>query len=608
MVGAGSLCRHVPKSSIVTEISPVGTVNCELDRVPPGHQTEPSAFRSLLWFQSLSDFTTYRQYVDELRDAFPQPTSDRKHDAYFVFSILRSLDRVDSMKSTVPILGQLRELDYDGAAAARVSESISSVEQVTDRLARQLEGISIVGHPLSHTNVNGIPSIAAIIGGLLPTIYNPNLVTDASGRGLVETEFAVIAMVADLIGYDPLTASGLFTFGGTGTNLYGVRIGIEKAFPGAMQNGLPPGGVILASDQSHYCRMSVAGWLGIGEKNVVAVPTGIDNAIDLSALERAAREAVESGQRIVCIIATMGTTDSLGIDDLQAIVEMRDRLVEQYALDYCPHVHADAVIGWAWSVFNDYDFDANPLSFRRRAITALAAVSRRISQLAAADSLGIDFHKTGFAPYISSLLMVKDAQDLQLLARDRAQMPYLFNTGQRHPGTYSLETSRSGSGVLAAYASLQLLGKSGMRSLLGHMVDVAEQLRENLEGHSTTTVVNEKNFGTVTLFRVYPKGVDTWTVKRRERTDPEYREQLIRHNQYNRRLYRFIEEHALQGEGPLISMTDCHRTTDYGEPIAAMKSYIMSPFVEHHHVDQLLRSVIAAQEAIDPPVCDVAVS
>ena len=54
--------------------------------------------------------------------------------------------------------------------------------------------------------------------------------------------------------------------------------------------------------------------------------------------------------------------------------------------------------------------------------------------------------------------------------------------------------------------------------------------------------------------------------------------------------------------GPLISMTDCHRKTDEGVPIAAMKSYIMSPFVEYEHVDQLLRSVIAAQDAIDKSI------
>ncbi len=366
-----------------------------------------------------------------------------------------------------------------------------------------------------------------------------------------------------------------------------------------MQSGLPPGGVILASDQSHYCRMSVAGWLGIGENNVIAVRTRTNNEIDVALLERSARDAIEAGKRVVCIIATMGTTDSLGIDDLQAIVKLRDQLVDEYALDYRPHIHADAVIGWAWSVFNDYDFNVNPLGFRPRATRTLAGVSRRMSHLSSADSFGIDFHKTGFAPYISSLFMVRERDDLALLRRAPAVMPYLFNTGQQHPGTYTLETSRSGSGILSAYASLHLLGRIGLQSLLGHIVDVAEQLRENLEAHSTTSVVNDENFGTVTLFRVYPQGVDTWSIKERERTDPGFRDDVRKYNDYNRRIYRQLERDALQGAGPLISLTECYRTTDYGEPIVAMKSYIMSPFVQYEHVSQLLKSVISAQRAID---------
>ena len=81
---------------------------------------------------------------------------------------------------------------------------------------------------------------------------------------------------------------------------------------------------------------------------------------------------------------------------------------------------------------------------------ALAAAGRRISKLHRADSIGIDFHKTGFAPYISSLFLVRDRADLQHLVRGRDEMPYLFQTGERHPGVFTLETSRGGGGVLAA--------------------------------------------------------------------------------------------------------------------------------------------------------------
>ena len=324
----------------------------------------------------------YQELLARLRDTFPAPVSDRKHDAYFVFSILRALDQVDDLKSEVPLLGRPRTLDYAAAERAELSEEGHSVEEVARQLVGQLEGMPIWGHPRTQINVVPPPSIPSVIGSLLPAIYNPNLVSDDTSYGLMLTEAAVVAMVSRLVGYDPVRAAGVFTFGGTGTVLYGAKLGIEKAFPDAMDNGVPGGGMILASAQSHYCRLNVAGWLGLGEKSVVAVPTHLENDIRVDRLEAAAREALDQGRRIVALVATMGTTDAFGIDDLDAIVDLRDRLVEEYDLDYRPHIHADAVIGWAWSVFNDYDFEANPLGFRLRTVRALASARRAHLQVA----------------------------------------------------------------------------------------------------------------------------------------------------------------------------------------------------------------------------------
>src|SRR5690606_14837656 len=143
-------------------------------------------------------------------------------------------------------------------------------------------------------------------------------------------------------------------------------------------------------------------------------------------------------------------TDAFGLDDLEGIISTRDELVREQNLDYRPHLHADAVIGWAWSVFNDYDFEKNELGFRHRTVRALAGTTRRIRHLGRADSLGVDFHKTGFTPYISSAFLLRDGRDFDLLTRRQEQTPYLFQSGERHPGKYTLETSRAGSGPLAA--------------------------------------------------------------------------------------------------------------------------------------------------------------
>ena len=55
-------------------------------------------------------------------------------------------------------------------------------------------------------------------------------------------------------------------------------------------NGVPDGGVILASPQNYYCRPSVAGWLGLVKKSVVVVPIHLESDILLlDRLEPAAR-------------------------------------------------------------------------------------------------------------------------------------------------------------------------------------------------------------------------------------------------------------------------------------------------------------------------------
>lgn len=540
----------------------------------------------------------YQELVAQLRTAFPAPVSDRVHDAYFVFSFLRALDQVDALKSAAPMLGTPVTLDYAAARRERVADAPSTLEAVTLDLVRHFSGMFIWGHPRAQINVVPSPTIPSIIGGLLPSIYNPNLVSEEASRQIALAEVEALAMTAALVGYDPSTADGAFTFGGTGTMLYGAKIGLDKAMPGARRQGLREPAVIVCSDQAHYACLTVANWLGIGEEQLVRVATTDDNQIRLDAFERTLVREIDAGHRIACIMATMGTTDAFGLDDLAGMVRVRDAIVRSRGLDYVPHVHADAVIGWAWSVFNDYDIEANPLGFRHRTVRALAGAARRIRHLALADSIGVDFHKTGFAPYISSAVLLKDGRDLERLARRDEDTPYIFQSGERHPGRFTLETTRAGSGPLAALANLRLFGKVGLQALLGHLVSMAEELREHLDGHAATTVLNSENFGPVTLFRVYPDGVDTFSVPEQERTDSAFRDQLLAHNEYNRRVFELIQADALQGQGVVISMTDCYRRTAYGEPIVALKSYIMSPFSDDQHVTAVLDSIWKARAVI----------
>ncbi len=542
----------------------------------------------------------YSDVLEHLKTYFPSPVSDPIMDGYFVHSISRFLDQVDSLKSVKPLLGAgIKNNHYETSQQAVFPENISSVEKITALLADYCQGMTIWSHPNAQANVTPLSTISSITAFIAAAMYNPNIVSDEYAARFTEAEIQSVAMLSDLIGYDSLQSGGLFTFGGTGTLLYGCKLGIEKVLGGrGMQEGIRGNIKIFSSDVSHYSHRTVAAWLGLGMKNLIAIPSTSNNEISLSALEDALRATLNQGDKVAAIIATLGTTDAFGIDDLAAIVHLRDDLVSEYGLDYVPHVHADAVIGWAWAVFRDYDFDDNPLGFHARTLRSLTDSLERIDSLQMADSIGIDLHKTGYAPYISSVFLIKDRSALALISRVPEQMPYLYQVGHYHPGIYTLECSRPGTGALAGLASMCLLGKQGYRVLIGHTVEMAEMLRERLERHDCIQVLNDYNYGPVTLFRVYPSGVDAEQALHRELNDPGYHSQLMMHNDYNRQLFDLIYQRVMQGEGVLLSWTTAYRHTNYPDApsVAAMKSFIMSPWTDLKAIDSVVNQVMEVRE------------
>jgi len=546
---------------------------------------------------------TYLKELEHLKTVFPVPVSNPVLDGYFVHTVSRFLDLVDDLKSSAPLLGKMRSEHYDDGLGGGFPEAMSSVAEVTRNLADYCQGMPVWAHPNAQINVIPPTSIPSILAFMVAAMYNPNIIWDEYSARFAEAEIKAVAMLADLIGYDGGLAGGVFTFSGTGTILYGVKLALEKLSGGrTMREGIREDVKIVSSAASHYARLNVAGWLGLGTDNLVTIPTTRDNEMNLADLEDYLRQAMARKEKVAAIIATMGTTDAFGIDDLTGIVRLRDGLAQEYGLTYRPHVHADAVIGWAWAVFRDYDFEANPLGFHARTLASLQHSLGRLGDLSLADSIGFDFHKTGYAPYISSAFLAKERQELALLSRHSDQMPYLYQFGYYHPGIYTLECSRSGAGALAAYANMRLLGKEGYRILIGHMVEMAEMLRERLEGHACLQVLNDGNFGPVTLFRVYPPGVEAAAAFQREISDPGYGEALSEHNAYNRRIFTLIHERAMRGEGVLLSWTDAYRHAAYdgqtGPPIPALKSFILSPWTDLAAVDLVARQVLEAREQL----------
>jgi glutamate/tyrosine decarboxylase-like PLP-dependent enzyme len=538
---------------------------------------------------------SYEEILKSVRAGFLDPILRRSHRASLESAIGLALDQLEEMQYGTPIWwSEGGEAEYESALKRGMPESTSEMNEVISYLVHFLRGIPIYGHPETVPNVVPQSTIPSIVGVVLTAICNPNIMEESYGGKVCEAEVEVASLISSLIGYDREKSSGFFTFGGTGTNLYGIKLGVQKVIGSCREKGVRRNAKVITSEVSHYSLLNVMDWLGLGTDNLVKIDSNEDNSVSLEKLEDESRRILNEGEKIACIVPTLGTTDAFGIDDIRWIVTLRNELVDDFSLDYVPHVHADSVIGWVLTVFNDYNFDENPLQLP--GVEDLINLRDKIRYLYMADSAGIDFHKLGYTPYISSLFAVKKREDLELISRDKSLMPYLFYTGCYHPGIYTLETTRSGGGVLSALSNLYFLGKDGYRVLLTHAIEMTKIFRRKIK-EIGAVILNEQNIGPATLFRVYPapyKDKSTSTYEEEMGGDIEL---LRRCNTYNEDIFRKIDEQIRsKGVGIVFSMTKSYKETLYGEDITALKAYMTSPHIEEENIDHIVQQISRAMK------------
>jgi len=531
--------------------------------------------------------------IDRIRELFVTAQGQEEKITSLLGAILGQLDQ----RKQGTQIGTHQPVDYESLfSQTRFPDELGDEHLVLAELAALYEGVSLWNHPLAQSNVVPPATTLSIVAAALAARYNENAIWDHYGMSASRSEVMAIAMLADLIGYDKATAGGVFTFGGTGCNLYAARIGIEKADPDAKYTGIRDRIHFFCSDVSHYSIRSCAIWTGIGLDNIRVIPSDDDNAMLIEALAAEIDRSVAVGAKVGTLFATMGTTDAFGIDSLKEMVSLRDEVEKR--VGYRIHIHADAVIGWPYLTFKkDTGIALLSASLQREIRTILA----KITDLQYADSVGIDFHKTGWAPYLCSALVVRDKQDLFLLEKTRRDMPYLYQGGGYQPGTFTLETSRPNY-AQKALVNMMALGKAGYETLIVHLLTVADHLRERIKASPDIALLNRNNPAFVTDFRCYPGSKydqdGEWLFKKElhDLTSAEFTDKI---NRYNQAIANRMLEQAQSAGGPIISYTDSYRTTKEQRTLVGIKSYPMSPFTEKVDMDTLLDCIYTAKLQVD---------
>ncbi len=476
-----------------------------------------------------------------------------------------------------------------------------SQERLLRSLSTHLEGCVKASNPYMVKNIIPLPAFTYIAVNAVVSLYMANGVTGEDAGEALNAEIACASAIAKLAGFDVNRAAGVFTFGGTGTNLYAHKISLAKLLP---QHGLKGYRsskiVIVGSRSSHYSHQTVSDWLGVGQHNYVQVASNIDQTTNLQELEKACRAAIKAGRKIACIEAVGGTTSNMAIDDVEKIDAIRKKLVSEFKLSYTPHIHLDSVLGWAYLNFLKYDFKNNPLGFSVPVLQNIKRIIKNLKTIVYADSFGVDFHKSGYTPYVSSMIIVKNQDDFNSLLRDKNIMTPLFHDDAAYnPGMFTLETSRSTANMVATWFTLQALGQEGYQTLLGHSQEMAEYIREKIhrnEQHGLY-IVNQQHFGCDIFVRCYPIGVSPASTFHKElRNDHLLAEYDAYVNQFAK---WFFKEKSHGNKGLALSKTSAAFYTHTGKPVIALRIYLLNPFITKQTGDEIVKRLVTAKKEFD---------
>ena len=488
---------------------------------------------------------------------------------------------------------------FDYLKDKTLNEEGMDFEEIAKELVPLFEGLPNWNNPETLLNVIPPANIPALATTLYTKMFNPNFSQDKYTGLLLASELEVVKYLSDLIGWDWTKSMGTFTFGGKGTSLYAFKYALNRAYPIGKRKGYNGKEFFLVSSvKGHPCHAEISDWLGIGYDNCIRVKCSKDGRIIVSEVEKVVRENIEKGKIFLGFNLCGGSTVEFDMDPVKEIYELREQLVADYRLDYKPIIHVDSVVGWIWLFYNGYDFETNSLGINKPILDKIQLMNSFISEIKYADSCGMDFHKTGYAPYISSLIMFHNKEDYYFLG-DKEQVVDVekLQYGGFAPFEQTLELTRCSDGPIAAWTTLKTIGINGYREIIANSLESTQYFRDKINALPFAEVVNANSNGVATLFILKPEGFEDKALAE-ILTMPK--EETDKVKNYNLNFTRYVDELNEKGETHLaFTASDVFTVAGTNVCLGSIKAYPMSPHYTKENIDAIVALIATLKERYD---------
>jgi aromatic-L-amino-acid/L-tryptophan decarboxylase len=350
----------------------------------------------------------------------------------------------------------------------------SDANQALDAAADVLDRSLAQARPRWFAYIGSSGLEIGVLADALMASHDVNVANSAGAADLLEAQ--TIRWVGQFVGFDE-NATGLLAAGGTIANLTALTAARERALPGVRHEGAGDRKMALyCSAEAHYSVRRAAEVLGIGGRNVRAIPIDAHRRMDVSACADAIAHDKKNGVTPMAVVATAGTTLTGAVDDIDGLAEVCGDEI---------WLHVDGAYGL-------------PAASTHRA-------GPLFNGLPKAFSATVDAHKWLYVPKACSFLLMHDVEPLEhAFSHQEVYMPH---GEQLHAVDRSLEYSRPLRG-LKLWLAFTVHGADAIRAAIERNLEQAALLADLIKADDSFELLVEPQLSAVCFRHVPPPGVD----------------------------------------------------------------------------------------------------
>ena len=348
--------------------------------------------------------------------------------------------------------------DKPGAIREQLPKHAPEEGEPFEKILTDVDDVIVPGmvhwsHPMFVGYFGWTSTAPGILGEVLTAPLNVNAMTWRTCPAATELETVVIDWLRQWIGLSDKFGGVIYDTASVGI-MHALAVAREEAAPSTRKLGLTardlPPLRIYTSDQAHSSAEKAAIALGVGEQNVVRIPSDAQFRIDINSLGQKIAEDRRNGLQPMAVIATAGTTSTASVDPVEDIAKLcREAKI---------WLHIDAAYGGGFAMVPEYEWLRKGWEF--------------------ADSIVINPHKTVFVPLDFSVLYVRD---LERLRRVFSLVPeYLRGDtveAEKNYMDYGIQLGRRFR-ALKAWVIWRSLGRAGIVGRLREQIRLANLLAD----------------------------------------------------------------------------------------------------------------------------------